>query len=156
VSSYYAEALLQHAQRALRVVPLAEMAEAFAAIDTFVGEPSGPTFLAAQRALRHARRQHASKHLAESHAGRNFREGLEAVRAAPGLDPAHAEALARLPLDVRTGQRLLALAQLLEIHVELSGRAAAASRELKKKLESIGQARERAPTTWRDAGPPRR
>jgi predicted ATPase len=56
------------------------------------------------------------------------------MRTLPGLDAGHVDTLAELPADGRTGQRLMALAQLIEAHLELSGRAAAAFREIRRKL----------------------
>jgi hypothetical protein len=93
-------------------------------------------------------REHAHRQLLARHDHRLFHRGLAALRAARGLDPAHAVALAQLPADARTGQRLLALARLIEAHAELAGRAAAAFREIRRKLESA--AAPVAARTWRD------
>jgi hypothetical protein len=85
--------------------------------------------------------------LAAHHDARLFERGLDAIRALPGAGAAHAQLLAELPRDGRTGHRLVALAQLIEAHLELTGRAAAAFREIRRKLAAVP-----APTrpTWRD------
>jgi hypothetical protein len=152
VISRYAVALLGQVRHALRSVPPADLGEAFAALDGFVATPRGDTYLAAVRALRAARARQASARLRGLHAGYLFRRGLEAVRALPGAGPGHAEILADLPMDARTGRRLLALAQLLEAHAELSGRAAATFRELRRKLEAASPKATPAPV-WRTSGP---
>jgi hypothetical protein len=149
----YAEALLRQVKLALRTVPEDELGPAFAALAAFIAEPRPDTFLAASHALHDARYGRAARRLMAAHDGRLFRRGLEALRAVPGVDPAHAEVLARLPMDGRTGQRLMAVAQLLEVHIELAGRAAAASREIRRKLGT--PAKPVAPAGWR-AGPGRR
>ncbi len=131
----YATALLRQVERILRVTPAADLHDACASLDGFVAAPRAATYVAATRALARARRAHTTQHLRAFHDDRIFRRGLEAVRAVPGLDPGQAEALAALaPVDARTGQRLLALAQLLEVHAELAGRAQAAFREIRRKL----------------------
>ncbi len=141
----------------LRLVPGADLgAPALAALDRFLAEPRADTFVAAARTLKAACVEHATQHLRGFHDGRLFRRGLAAVRALPGVGAAHAQVLAELPADGRTGQRLLALAQLLEVHAELSGRTAAAFRELRRKLGPTTPAKPAAPTTWRTPVPGRR
>ena len=130
----FAEALLHQVDRALASVPAAELEHALATVDAFLAAPRAETFLTATRALRLARARRASDTLTSLHDDRIFRRGLEAMRALPGLDPEQAAALGDLPVDARTGKRLLALAQLIEAHLELSGRAAAAFREIRRKL----------------------
>jgi hypothetical protein len=149
----FARALLRHLVRARAALPSPELGPALAAIDAFVAAPKPVTFLAASRALGQARRAHALRHLHGTHADRSFRRGLEAVRAVPGLDDAHSQLLARLPVDARTGRRLLALAQLLEVHVELSGRAAAQARALRRKLAAPRPPRPSGPPSWRGPDP---
>jgi hypothetical protein len=141
----YAASLLRQAQRVLEVVP--EPAQALTALDAFLALPGAQTYLAATRALTAARRRHATEVLAAHHDNRLFDRGLEAIRALPGAGPAHADLLAELPRDGRTGHRLVALAQLIEAHLELTGRASAAFREIRRKLAALPTPTR---TTWRD------
>jgi hypothetical protein len=137
----FAQALFQQLERALRGAAPGHarehLADALAAVDGFLATPGAGSFLAASRALRRARTRHASDTIAALHDDRLFRRGLDALRALPGLDAANVDTLAELPADGRTGHRLLALAQLIEAHLELSGRAAAAFREIRRKLAAV-------------------
>jgi hypothetical protein len=72
--------------------------------------------------------------LAENTAERVVLRGRQALRRVPHLDESLATALEDLPIDARTGQRLLALAQLLDVHHELAARARAARIELRRRL----------------------
>jgi hypothetical protein len=134
----FARALFRELHRALSGGgERAHLDAALAAVDGFLAAPGAGSFLAASRELRRARARHASDTIAALHDGRLFRRGLDAMRALPGLDPADVDTLAELPADGRTGHRLLALAQLIEAHLELSGRAAAAFREIRRKLAAV-------------------
>ena len=144
----YAGALVRQVARVLRLVPAAERDAVLAPIDAFLAAPRGDTFIAASRALAALQRAHATRKLLALHDDRLFRRGLDAVRGVSGAGPAYADVLADLPMDARTGQRLLALAQLLEAHAELTGRAAAAFREIRRKLEPSAPPSAR---TWRDS-----
>jgi hypothetical protein len=137
----FAQALFQQLERALRGTTPEHgrdhLADALVAVDGFLAAPGMGSFLAASRTLRRARTRHATDTIAALHDGRLFRRGLDALRTLPGLDAANVETLAELPADGRTGHRLLALAQLIEAHLELSGRAAAAFREIRRKLAAV-------------------
>lgn len=133
----FARVLFGQLTRALRGRAPEDLGEAMAAIDAFLATPDGPRFLAATRALRAVRTRQATATIAALHDDRLFRRGLEAMRALPGLGADAVDLLAELPADGRTGQRLLGLAQLIEAHLELSGRAAAAFREIRRKLASV-------------------
>jgi hypothetical protein len=133
----FARVLFGQLARALHGAAPEELGEALAAVDAFLAAPDAPRFLAATRTLRALRHRQATATIAALHDDRLFRRGLDAMRALPGLDAASAELLAELPADGRTGQRLLGLAQLIEAHLELSGRAAAAFREIRRKLAQV-------------------
>jgi hypothetical protein len=135
----FAHALFGQLHRALQGAPSGSehLAEGLAAVDAFLAAPGAASFLLATRALRRARSRRATDTIAALHDGRLFRRGLDAMRQLPGLDAADVDALAGLPADGRTGHRLLALAQLIEAHLELSGRAAAAFREIRRKLAAV-------------------
>jgi hypothetical protein len=133
----FARALFAQLVRALRAAGPEDLTPALAAVDAFVATPDAPRFLAATRLLRGVRARQATATIAALHDDRLFRRGLDAMRALPGLDAASVELLAELPADGRTGQRLVALAQLIEVHLELSGRAAAAFREIRRKLAQV-------------------
>jgi hypothetical protein len=148
VTGVYAAALLRQVARVLRLVPEGEQAAALAPLEGFLAAPRADTFVAATRALAQLTRAHATRRLLSRHDDRLFRRGLDAVRGVAGAGPDYAEVLADLPMDARTGQRLLALAQLLSAHAELTGRAAAAFRAIRRKLEPSAPPSAR---TWRDA-----
>jgi hypothetical protein len=133
----FAQALFAQLARALRGAAPEDLTEALRAVDAFLAAPDAPRFLAATRVLRTVRTHHATATIAALHDDRLFRRGLDAMRALPGLDAASVELLGELPADGRTGQRLLGLAQLIEAHLELSGRAAAAFREIRRKLAQV-------------------
>jgi hypothetical protein len=134
VTSRLAAALLRLAQRTLEATPAGEHEEVLATIDAFVAAPSAATNVASTRVLHELRRRHVTRKLLANSDDRLFRRGIEAVRQVPGLPVEQADTLANLPMNARTGQRLLALAQLLEVHRELQGRAVAAGREIRRKL----------------------
>lgn len=131
-----ARALLAHAARAFRVLPEIRRAEPIAAIDDFLAHPSPARFLAAVRVLGATRRRYLLESRGEGTLRRARADGLAALRAVPGLPAAMLARLdADLPLDVRSGSRLHALAALARAYDELAGRVAADMNEMRRRLQ---------------------
>jgi hypothetical protein len=131
----YAAALLPRAIAALEVVPDADRGAALAALDQFLTAPGPAAFLRAIRVLDQARRTARLNQAARTTVGRLFDEGMDLLRAVPGL-PAEvtAQLAADLPVDARAGRRLTALATLLQGYEELLGRVVADTEEMRRRL----------------------
>jgi hypothetical protein len=130
-----AAALLPRAIVAFAVVPPADRGPALGAIDQFLAAPSPSRFLHASRLLNEARRVARLNDAARTTVGRLFAEGMDQLRAVPGL-PADivAQLAADLPPDAHAGRRLGALATLLAGYEELLGRVVADTDEMRRRL----------------------
>jgi hypothetical protein len=139
-----ARVLLAHAVAAFKVVPDDARGPALTALDRFIAAPGPSLFLAAIRELREARR----RVLIERHAGgalrRALAQGIEELRAVRAIPSAVADRLATdLPLDARTGQRLVALVALARSYEELAGRVAADTEEMRRRYQAAPPRRRR-------------
>ena len=156
-----ARALAEKAVLAFQTVPDGERGPALAALDRFLAGPAPSTFLAAVRELSQARRRVLIERTASATLQRARADGLRALRDVPGLPATLIDRLqADLPLDVRSGQRLLALAALARAYDELEGRVAADNDEMRQRLREAfprrsgrtGLPRTRPKRLRRDAG----
>jgi hypothetical protein len=122
MSAQLARALLRRTVRLFAAVPPEARGPSLAALDGFLAAPGPASYLQAVRVLGDAARAVRAAEAGEAFAERAHAHGLERVRALDWLEPATVEALDALPIDARAGQRLRALATLLEAHQQLAGR----------------------------------
>jgi hypothetical protein len=142
-----ARALLDQALLTFRTVPAPSREPGLAAIDRFLGDPRPSLFLTAVRELAELRRRQLIESIALTTLRRGRAAGLDALREVPGFPAAIIERLEQgLPLDVRGGQRLQALAALASSYESLAGQVAADTDEMRQRLRVLARRSGRART----------
>jgi hypothetical protein len=144
-----AESLLRSSLAILPELDEPSREEALLAIDSFVAQPVAAPYLAAMRVLQQLRRQAQRARTVSTLAERSRQRGLETLAAVPSVGAELAAALQALPVDARTGQRLQALAALLDAHRELASRVRRAEAERRPVIEKM---RDRAATLEKSSG----
>ncbi len=117
-----ARTLHRDALRTFRELTPAAMPPLYPPLDAFLAQPTPSHYLAAARCLAAARRDARQSHSHSALAKRSFARGIERLRALPFVDASVPGRLSHLPVDSCAGQRLCALAALLEAHQELAAR----------------------------------
>lgn len=141
----YARRLLPGAQAAFQEVADHDSASLFAALDAFIAAPAPSTFVAAFRLLGEARRRRLMKGPGGALLRRGFDDGVNALRGTTALPREITDLLAiHLPVDVRAGNRLRALAALATAYQELDERVAADTDHRRRLWKSFPRRRPRS------------